>query len=196
MSFTSVQADDHKNGRYRDNIPIIQSNRGTWFSNGEDIIVFDDANDDGNRHPPDPHGIRPPPGSPSSEGLALLGDGAPGNSQSIHSALPTQCPHRLGVDNHVVSRNPEDGEANPTARGFAELRTIAMPDAAGSAPLVADAQQRAARKSRGERVAALLEHMRRRLAEFSGPSLHEISDDLHEDAALLGRSAAPETDER
>jgi len=36
-----------KNGRYRDNIPIIQSNRGTWFSNGEDIIVFDDADDDG-----------------------------------------------------------------------------------------------------------------------------------------------------
>ena len=36
-----------KNGNYRDNIPIIQSNRGTWFSNGKNIIVFDDANDDG-----------------------------------------------------------------------------------------------------------------------------------------------------
>jgi hypothetical protein len=36
-----------KNGNYRDNIPIIQSNRGTWFSNGDNIIVFDDANDDG-----------------------------------------------------------------------------------------------------------------------------------------------------
>ena len=36
-----------KNGNYRDNTPIIQSNRGTWFSNGKDIIVFDDANDDG-----------------------------------------------------------------------------------------------------------------------------------------------------
>ena len=36
-----------KNGTYRDNIPIIQSNSGTWFSNGEDIIVFDDASDDG-----------------------------------------------------------------------------------------------------------------------------------------------------
>jgi len=52
------------------------------------------------------------------------------------------------------------------ARGFAELRTIAMPDAAGAASLVTDGQQRA------------------------------ISDDLHEDTALLGRSAAPETDER
>jgi hypothetical protein len=36
-----------KNGNYRDNIPIIASNKGTWFSNGENIIVFDDANDDG-----------------------------------------------------------------------------------------------------------------------------------------------------
>ncbi len=36
-----------KNGKYRDNIPIIQSNRGTWFSNGKNIIVFDDAADDG-----------------------------------------------------------------------------------------------------------------------------------------------------
>jgi hypothetical protein len=36
-----------KNGTYRDNIPIIQTNRGTWFSNGKNIIVFDDADDDG-----------------------------------------------------------------------------------------------------------------------------------------------------
>lgn len=36
-----------KNGNYRDNIPIIASNRGTWFSNGKNIIVFDDAADDG-----------------------------------------------------------------------------------------------------------------------------------------------------
>jgi hypothetical protein len=36
-----------KNGNYRDNIPIIQTNRGTWFSNGKNIIVFDDADDDG-----------------------------------------------------------------------------------------------------------------------------------------------------
>jgi len=36
-----------KNGNYRDNVPIIASNRGTWFSNGKNIIVFDDANDDG-----------------------------------------------------------------------------------------------------------------------------------------------------
>jgi hypothetical protein len=36
-----------ENGKYWDNIPIIQSNRGTWFSNGKNIIVFDDANDDG-----------------------------------------------------------------------------------------------------------------------------------------------------
>ena len=36
-----------KNGNYRDNIPIIQTNRGTWFSNGKNIIVFDDAGDNG-----------------------------------------------------------------------------------------------------------------------------------------------------
>ncbi len=36
-----------KNGNYRDNIPIIQTNRGTWFTNGKNIIVFDDADDDG-----------------------------------------------------------------------------------------------------------------------------------------------------
>jgi len=96
----------------------------------------------------------------------------------------------------VVSRNPEDGEANPTARGFARLQNTAMSDAAGAASLETDAVQREISQSRGERVTALLEHMRGRLADFPGPSLHEISDDLHEDAALLGRSAAPETDER
>jgi hypothetical protein len=37
----------NKNGTYRDNIPIIQTNRGTWFSNNKNIIVFDDADDDG-----------------------------------------------------------------------------------------------------------------------------------------------------
>jgi hypothetical protein len=37
----------NKNGTYRDNIPIIQTNRGTWFTNGKNIIVFDDADDDG-----------------------------------------------------------------------------------------------------------------------------------------------------
>ena len=36
-----------RNGNYRDNIPIIASNRGTWFTNGKNIIVFDDAADDG-----------------------------------------------------------------------------------------------------------------------------------------------------
>jgi len=36
-----------KNGNYRDNIPIIQTNKGTWFSNGKNIIVFDDAGDTG-----------------------------------------------------------------------------------------------------------------------------------------------------
>jgi len=35
-----------KNGRDRDNIPIIQSHRGTWLFNGEDVTVFDDADDD------------------------------------------------------------------------------------------------------------------------------------------------------
>ncbi len=35
-----------KNGSYRDNIPIIQTNRGSWFSNGKNIIVFDDADDE------------------------------------------------------------------------------------------------------------------------------------------------------
>lgn len=28
-------------------IPIIQTNRGTWFSKGKNIIVFADAGDDG-----------------------------------------------------------------------------------------------------------------------------------------------------
>ena len=95
----------------------------------------------------------------------------------------------------MVSRNPEDGEVNPTAHGFAELQNIAMPDAVGAASLETVTEQREISQSRGERVRALLEHMRRRLAEFPGPSLHEISDDLHEDAALLGRSAAPETED-
>lgn len=35
------------NGKYTDNIPIIQTNKGTWFSNNTNIIVFDDAGDTG-----------------------------------------------------------------------------------------------------------------------------------------------------
>ena len=35
------------NGKYSDNIPIIQTNKGTWFSNNKNIIVFDDAGDTG-----------------------------------------------------------------------------------------------------------------------------------------------------
>ena len=168
-----------KNGRYRDNIPIIQFNRGTWFSNGEDIIVFDDADDDGNRHPPDPHGISPPPRSPQSEGLALPVDDAPGNTIAIHIPLPADYPHGVGVDNLVVSANPEYEKANPTARGFAELQNIAMPEAVGAASLETDAEQREISQSRGERVTALLEHMRQLMADAPGPSLREVSDGLH-----------------
>ncbi len=35
------------NGKYTDNIPIIQTNKGTWFSNNTNVIVFDDAGDTG-----------------------------------------------------------------------------------------------------------------------------------------------------
>lgn len=35
------------NGKYTDNIPIIQTNKGTWFSNNKNVIVFDDAGDTG-----------------------------------------------------------------------------------------------------------------------------------------------------
>jgi hypothetical protein len=35
------------NGTYTDNIPIIQTNKGTWFSNNKNVIVFDDAGDTG-----------------------------------------------------------------------------------------------------------------------------------------------------
>jgi hypothetical protein len=40
-----------KNGKYTDNIPIITTNKGankgTWFSNAKDVIVFDDAGNKG-----------------------------------------------------------------------------------------------------------------------------------------------------
>jgi hypothetical protein len=35
------------NGNYADNIPIITTNKGTWFSNNTNVIVFDDAGDTG-----------------------------------------------------------------------------------------------------------------------------------------------------
>ena len=35
------------NGTYTDSIPIIQTNKGTWFSNNTNVIVFDDAGDKG-----------------------------------------------------------------------------------------------------------------------------------------------------
>ena len=35
------------NGNYTDTIPIIQTNKGTWFSNNTNVIVFDDAGDKG-----------------------------------------------------------------------------------------------------------------------------------------------------
>ncbi len=83
----------------------------------------------------------------------------------------------------MVSQTPEDVEANLMARGFARLQNTAMSDTVDAALLQTGAEQQAVRESRGERVTALLEHMRGRLAEFPGPSLHEISDDLHEDSA-------------
>jgi len=79
----------------------------------------------------------------------------------------------------VVSGNPEYEKANPTARGFAELQNIAMPDAVGASPLETDAEQREISQSRGERVTTLLERMRRHLADAPGLSLREVSDGLH-----------------
>jgi len=35
------------NGNYTDNIAIINTNKGTWFSNNTNVIVFDDAGDTG-----------------------------------------------------------------------------------------------------------------------------------------------------
>lgn len=35
------------NGDYTDNIPVIQTHKGTWFSNNTNVIVFDDAGDKG-----------------------------------------------------------------------------------------------------------------------------------------------------
>ena len=35
------------NGTYTDNIPVIQTNKGTWFTNSKNTIVFDDAGDTG-----------------------------------------------------------------------------------------------------------------------------------------------------
>jgi len=83
-----------------------------------------------------------------------------------------------------MGMNIKNDEAHAMARELADLNDTTVTEAVTSALREALARQREHGQSRGERVTAIVERMRRQLADSPGPSLREVNDVLYDDRGL------------